>query len=93
MVCQSHYLSEAFVRTKYRHGPPPQRCRDIREGIFFCEWGGIFDSTPKDAPGAKFRESIELGAFDGGSSELLSAISGETFPHPILRTLRLLRHK
>ncbi len=59
----------------------------------FASGGGIFDSTPKDAPGAKFRESIELGAFDGGSSELLSAISGETFPHPILRTLRLLRHK
>ena len=58
----------------------------------FASGGGIFDSTPKDAPGAKFRESIELGAFDGGSSELLSAISGETFPHPILRTLRLLRH-
>lgn len=43
----------------------------------FASGGGIFDSSPKDAPGAKFRESIELGAFDGGSSELQSAISGE----------------
>ena len=43
----------------------------------FASGGGIFDSTPKDAPGAKFRESIELGAFDGGSSELQSAISGK----------------
>lgn len=43
----------------------------------FASGGGIFDSSPKDAPGAKFRESIELGAFDGGSSELQSAISGK----------------
>ncbi|KAL7550734.1 hypothetical protein ACHAWF_013946 [Thalassiosira exigua] len=41
----------------------------------FASGGGIFDSGPKEAPGAKFRESIELGAFDGGSSELQSAIS------------------
>jgi hypothetical protein len=43
----------------------------------FASGGGIFDSSPKDAPGAKFRESIELGAFDGGLPELQSAISGE----------------
>ena len=43
----------------------------------FASGGGIFDSSPKDAPGAKFRESIELGFFDGGSSELQSAISGK----------------
>eukprot|EP00584_Thalassiosira_punctigera_P010055 CAMPEP_0172543962 /NCGR_PEP_ID=MMETSP1067-20121228/14228_1 /TAXON_ID=265564 ORGANISM="Thalassiosira punctigera, Strain Tpunct2005C2" /NCGR_SAMPLE_ID=MMETSP1067 /ASSEMBLY_ACC=CAM_ASM_000444 /LENGTH=250 /DNA_ID=CAMNT_0013330455 /DNA_START=13 /DNA_END=765 /DNA_ORIENTATION=- len=41
----------------------------------FASGGGIFDSSPKEAPGAKFREAIELGAFDGGSSELQSAIS------------------
>lgn len=41
----------------------------------FASGGGIFDSSPKDAPGAKFREAIELGHFDGGSSELQSAIS------------------
>jgi len=42
----------------------------------FASGGGIFDSSPKDAPGAKFRESIELGVFEGGSAELQSAISG-----------------
>ena len=57
----------------------------------FASGGGIFDSTPKDAPGAKFRESIELGAFDGGSMELQSAIFGEML-HSILRNLRFLRH-
>mmetsp|Transcript_17721 Transcript_17721/g.34367 ORF Transcript_17721/g.34367 Transcript_17721/m.34367 type:complete len:255 (+) Transcript_17721:115-879(+) len=41
----------------------------------FASGGGIFDSSPKDAPGAKFRESIELGVFEGGSAELQSAIS------------------
>jgi hypothetical protein len=41
----------------------------------FASGGGVFDSTPKDAPGAKFRESIELGSFDGGQAELSSAIS------------------
>jgi len=41
----------------------------------FASGGGIFDSSPKDAPGAKFRESIELGTFEGGSAELNSAIS------------------
>lgn len=41
----------------------------------FASGGGVFDSSPKEAPGARFRESIELGAFDGGSSELSSAIS------------------
>eukprot|EP00804_Cyclotella_cryptica_P010693 CCRYP_005493-RA/>CCRYP_005493-RA protein AED:0.04 eAED:0.04 QI:548/1/1/1/0.5/0.2/5/2118/209 len=41
----------------------------------FASGGGIFDSSPKDAPGATFRESIELGTFEGGSSELNAAIS------------------
>jgi len=40
----------------------------------FASGGGVFDSSPKEAPGAKFRESIELGHFEGGSSELNSAI-------------------
>jgi hypothetical protein len=43
----------------------------------FASGGGIFDSSPKDAPGATIRESIELGAFEGGGSELQSAISGK----------------
>lgn len=41
----------------------------------FASGGGIFDSGPKEAPGAKFREALELGSFDGGSSELQSALS------------------
>jgi len=41
----------------------------------YASGGGIFDSSPKEAQGAKFRNSIELGSFDGGSSELNSAIS------------------
>mmetsp|Transcript_12610 Transcript_12610/g.21365 ORF Transcript_12610/g.21365 Transcript_12610/m.21365 type:complete len:245 (+) Transcript_12610:113-847(+) len=41
----------------------------------FASGGGVFDSTPKEAPGAKFRESIELGSFEGGSAEVSSAIS------------------
>ena len=45
--------------------------------IAFASGGGIFDSGPKEAPGAKFREALELGSFDGGSSELQSALSGE----------------
>ena len=43
----------------------------------FASGGGIFESTPKEAPGAKFRESLELGSFDGGSSEFNKVISGE----------------
>jgi hypothetical protein len=45
--------------------------------IAFASGGGIFDSGPKEATGAKFREALELGSFDGGSSELQSALSGE----------------
>ncbi len=41
----------------------------------FASGGGVFDSTPKEAPGATFRESIELGSFEGGSAEVSSAIS------------------
>lgn len=41
----------------------------------FASGGGIFDSAPKEAPGAQFRVSVDCGAFDGGSSELQSAIS------------------
>ena len=43
----------------------------------FASGGGIFESTPKEAPGAKFRESLEVGSFEGGSVELRKAISGE----------------
>lgn len=37
--------------------------------------GGIFENTPKEANGAKFRESIDMGSYDGGSSELQRCIS------------------
>lgn len=41
----------------------------------FASGGGIFDSTPKEVPNAKFRESIEVGVFQGGSSELRTIIN------------------
>jgi len=41
----------------------------------FASGGGIFESSPKVAPGALFRESIELGAFDGGQQELQRALA------------------
>lgn len=41
----------------------------------FGSGGGIFDSTPKEAAQAKFRESILLGTIEGGSSQLKSVIS------------------
>jgi len=41
----------------------------------FASGSGIFEYSPKEAPPAKFRESIELGAYEGGSGELRSVIS------------------
>ena len=41
----------------------------------FASGGGIFESSPKDAPGARFRVSVELGAYDGGQAELQKALS------------------
>ena len=41
----------------------------------FASGAGIFDSTPKNAPGARFREQIEMGAFDGGQAELKQALA------------------
>ena len=40
----------------------------------FASGGGVFESPPGEAPGAKFRERIELGDFDGGSSELTAVL-------------------
>ena len=48
----------------------------------FASGGGIFESPPGEAPGAKFRERIDLGSFDGGSSELkvvLDSLRGNGF--------------
>jgi hypothetical protein len=42
----------------------------------FASGAGIFEADPKEAAGAKFRESIEIGAFEGGSSELRMVVSG-----------------
>ena len=40
--------------------------------------GGIFDATPKEVEsGAVFRESISLGTFEGGSSQLRGVIDGQ----------------
>ncbi len=36
--------------------------------------GGIFEIPPKTAPGAKFREQVEIGHFEGGKDELNHAL-------------------
>lgn len=41
----------------------------------FASGAGIFESSPKFAPGARFREQIDLGSFDGGQAELKKALS------------------
>jgi hypothetical protein len=41
----------------------------------FASGAGIFESSPKLAPGAKFREQIELGSYEGGQAELKTALS------------------
>lgn len=40
----------------------------------FASGAGVFENTPKEAPGALYRETIELGAFDGGQAELKLAL-------------------
>ena len=40
----------------------------------FASGGGIFESSPGEAPGARFRERIDLGSYDGGSAELRSVL-------------------
>ena len=40
----------------------------------FAGGGGVFDMTPQEAAGAKFRESIDMGAFEGSESKLASII-------------------
>jgi hypothetical protein len=40
----------------------------------FASGAGIFESAPKFAPGARFREQIDLGSFDGGQAELKKAL-------------------
>jgi PPPDE putative peptidase domain len=43
----------------------------------FASGGGIFESTPKQASGAQFRVTVELGAYDGGQAELRKALMGK----------------
>jgi deubiquitinase DESI2 len=40
----------------------------------FGSGSGIFEGPPKHAPGATFRQEIDLGAYDGGQPELLAAL-------------------
>lgn len=40
----------------------------------FASNAGIFDATPKEAPGAKFREQIFMGVLDGGQAEIKMAL-------------------
>ena len=40
----------------------------------FASGAGIFDNTPQHAPGARFREHIEMGSFEGGQAELKQAL-------------------
>ena len=40
----------------------------------FASGAGIFESPPKMAPGARFREQLLLGSFDGGTTELQRAL-------------------
>ncbi|KAL7581550.1 hypothetical protein ACA910_022113 [Epithemia clementina (nom. ined.)] len=40
----------------------------------FASGAGIFDGTPKEAPGALFREQIYMGVYDGGQVELRRAL-------------------
>eukprot|EP01083_Nonionella_stella_P205114 747243_1 len=40
----------------------------------FASGAGIFNHSPQDAPGAKFRERLELGIFEGTSADINSAI-------------------
>ncbi|KAG2760711.1 hypothetical protein PC129_g10664 [Phytophthora cactorum] len=39
------------------------------EEFSYASGAGVFSSSPRQAPGAKFRESIDMGFFDGSSQE------------------------
>jgi deubiquitinase DESI2 len=40
----------------------------------FASNAGVFEATPKEAPGAKFRDQILMGVMDGGQMELKKAL-------------------
>lgn len=41
----------------------------------FASGAGVFDHTPRQAPGVKFRERFELGVFEGSSGDVASVVS------------------
>ncbi len=45
-----------------------------REYSYGSGGSGIFESSPRDAPGARFRCQVDLGSFDGGTKELNQAL-------------------
>lgn len=45
-----------------------------REYSYGSGGSGIFETSPKEAPGARFRCQVELGSFDGGTKELNQAL-------------------
>ena len=43
----------------------------------FASGAGVFESTPREAPGAKYRGTVELGTCEGGSADLKRVLDGE----------------
>ena len=41
----------------------------------FASGGGVFEHTPREAPGAKYRETIHMGDYAGSSSDLRVVVS------------------
>lgn len=41
----------------------------------FASGAGVFESVPQQAPGARFREAIPMGSYDGGHTELKRVLS------------------
>jgi hypothetical protein len=41
----------------------------------FASGAGIFEETPRQAPGARFRQQVDLGSFTGGSATLKQALA------------------
>lgn len=41
----------------------------------FASGAGVFDQSPREVPNARYRETFELGVFDGGQAEFKVALS------------------
>lgn len=52
-----------------------------REYSFGSGGSGIFDGSPREAPGARFRFQLEMGTYDGGSKELNQALEDLRLNH------------